>query len=82
MRSPAEEYVALAEEYAAPALEYAAPAQENAAAPRVIKIRIRTKNKGDPTTAYGNTKYPYATSGATYIGGHVVSDTSRRFIVN
>ena len=55
---------------------------EDESAPREVKRRRRTKSKGDLTPASEKSKYSYATSWATYIDGHVVSETSRRFIVN
>ena len=55
---------------------------EDESAPREVKRRRRTKSKGDRAIPDEKNKYSYATSWATYIDGHVVSETSRRFIVN
>ena len=54
----------------------------DAEAPGGIMRRRRTKSKPDSTTATEKHKYSYATSWGIYIDGNVVSDTSRRFIVN
>ena len=55
---------------------------ENVEQLREIKRRRRSKSKPDSTKTVDKKKLSYATSWGVYIDGNVVSEVSRRLIVN